>query len=240
MKKPKQLHPWNVTPKEAIAIQQRLRAKIIVERLAKPIRYVAGGDISFGKGSDVVYAGIVVLQLPELIEVARSTAVTRVWFPYIPGLLSFRESPALLEAWARLKTRPDLLMVDGQGLAHPRRFGIACHLGLLLDLPAIGCAKSLLTGKFAEPVPRAGSYSPLVDNGIIGVALRTADRVRPVFVSVGHRIILEEAIRIVMKCSKGYRVPEPTRRAHLLVNALRRGETLPKSSPPARKSPRNN
>ncbi|MEK6756291.1 MAG: deoxyribonuclease V [Bacteroidota bacterium] len=237
MNPPRQLHRWDVTPQEAIAIQQRLRSEVIMERIARPVHYVAGCDISFDKGSDVVYAGVVVLKLPELVEVARGTAVTRVKFPYIPGLLSFRESPAVLEAWTHLHTAPDVVMVDGQGFAHPRRFGIACHLGLLLDLPSIGCAKSLLIGKFEEPAPQAGRYSPLVDREeTVGVALRTEDNVSPVFVSVGHRVVLEDAIQLVMKCTKGYRVPEPTRQAHLLVNALRRGEVSSKSSPPLQES----
>lgn len=237
MDKPQQLHRWDVTPQEAIAIQQQLRSKIIVERLTKPVHYVAGCDISFEKGSDVVYAGVVVLKLPELVEVANGTAITTAKFPYIPGLLSFRESPAVLEAWTNLQTQPDVLLVDGQGLAHPRRFGIASHLGLLLDLPAIGCAKSLLIGKYEEPAPQAGSYSPLVDKDeTVGVALRTAENVSPIYVSIGHRVTLEDAIQLVMQCTKGYRIPEPTRQAHLLVNALRRGETIPTSSPPIQQS----
>ncbi|HXG53194.1 MAG TPA: deoxyribonuclease V [candidate division Zixibacteria bacterium] len=224
MRRPRQLHPWDVTPKEAVAIQQRLRSKVIVEKLDRPVRYVAGCDLSAARHSDVAYAGIVVLELPDLVEAARSSAVTRVRFPYIPGLLSFRETPALLEAWRRLAITPDLLMVDGHGLAHPRRFGIACHLGVLLDLPTIGCAKSPLAGSFVEPGLRAGSYSMVTDDGvIIGAALRTVDRVRPIFVSVGHRVTLEEAIFWAIRCSKGYRIPEPTRRADILVNALRRG-----------------
>ena len=227
---PRQLHPWTVTPQEAIAIQQRLRSQVIEEPITSPIRSVAGCDISFDKGSDIIYAGVVVLKLPDLNEVARGTAVTRVNFPYIPGLLSFRESPAVLEAWSHLQTTPDALMVDGQGLAHPRRFGIACHLGLLLDLVSIGCAKSLLVGRFEEPSPRAGSYSPLIDREeTIGVAMRTEDHVSPVFVSIGHRVTLDDAVQLVLKCTKGYRLPEPTRQAHLLVNALRRGEAHPGS-----------
>ncbi|MGB9774113.1 MAG: deoxyribonuclease V [Bacteroidota bacterium] len=228
MNKPKQrsgFGGWDVTPKEAIAIQEQLRSMVVVEKVSKPIRYVAGCDISFDKGSDTVYAAVVVLKLPELMVVDQGIAVTKVKFPYIPGLLSFRESPAVLEAWENLHIRPDVLMVDGQGLAHPRRFGIACHLGLLLDIPTLGCAKSVLTGRYEEPPLRAGSYSPLVDKDeTIGVALRTCDAVSPIFVSIGHLITLEDAIQLTLKCSKGYRVPEPTRQAHLLVNALRRGE----------------
>jgi deoxyribonuclease V len=220
-----QLHQWDVTPKEAIEIQQRLRSMVSVAGLDKEPRLVAGCDISFDKGSDVVYAGIVVLGLPALIEVRRSTTIAQVKFPYIPGLLSFRESPALLEAWEKLEVQPDLVMIDGQGYAHPRRFGIASHFGVLIDLPTVGCAKTVLVGKYEEPDAKAGSYSPLIDREeLIGAALRTQDGVNPVLVSVGHRINLESAIEVVMRCTKEYRIPEPTRQAHLLVNALRRGE----------------
>ena len=229
MPQAQQLHRWDVTPKEAIEIQQRLRSKLITTRLEKELRYIAGCDISFDKGSDVVYAGIVVLKLPELDEVARATTITRVKFPYIPGLLSFRESPALLEAWEKLPLQPDILMIDGQGYAHPRRFGIASHFGVLVDLPTVGCAKTLLIGNFEEPESKAGSYSPLIDHDeVVGAALRTQDSVSPVFVSIGHKIDLEGAIKVVMRCTKEYRIPEPTRQAHLLVNTLRRGEE-PKS-----------
>ncbi len=220
-----QLHRWDVTPKEAIEIQQQLRSKLIIASLEAELQYVAGCDISYDKGSDVFYAGIVVLKLPELTEVAQATTVARVKFPYIPGLLSFRESPALLEAWEKLTVQPDLVMIDGQGYAHPRRFGIASHFGVLINLPTIGCAKTLLTGKFEEPESKAGSYSLLVDKDeVVGAALRTQDGVSPVFVSIGHRINLESTIDVVMRCTKEYRIPEPTRQAHLLVNALRRGE----------------
>jgi deoxyribonuclease V len=220
-----QLHQWDVTPKEAIEIQQRLRSMVSVAGLDKEPRLVAGCDISFDKGSDVVYAGIVVLELPALAEVGRSTTIAQAKFPYIPGLLSFRESPALLEVWERLEVQPDLVMIDGQGYAHPRRFGIASHFGVLIGLPTVGCAKTVLVGKYEEPDAKAGSYSPLIDREeLIGAALRTQDGVNPVFVSVGHRINLESAIEVVLHCTTDYRIPEPTRQAHLLVNALRRGE----------------
>jgi deoxyribonuclease V len=225
-------HRWDVTPQEAIEIQQKLRSQVAIEKLQTPIRFAAGADISFDKGSDVVYAGVVVLQLPELTEVARATAVTTAKFPYIPGLLSFRESPPVLEAWAKLKTLPDVLMIDGQGLAHPRRFGIACHIGVLLNVPTIGCAKSLLVGRYEEPATPGGSYSPLMDRGEqVGVALRTRDDVSPIFVSIGHKVMLEDAVRLAMQCTHGYRIPEPTRQAHLLVNALRRGENVSQTLP---------
>jgi len=220
-----QLHPWNVSPAEAIKIQQELRSNIITQKFDKPIQYVAGADISFDKGSDIIYAAVVVLKYPELTEVDRGLTVTRITFPYIPGLLSFRESPAVLEAWEYLHIRPDVLLIDGHGYAHPRRFGLACHLGLLLDVPTIGCAKTVLVGKFEEPNREAGSFRPLMDRDeVVGAALRTSEGVTPVYVTVGHLVDLESAIKVVLKCCRGYRIPEPTRQAHLLVNALRRGE----------------
>lgn len=228
----RQLHTWDVNPAQAIEIQRQLRSHIVIEKPQQEFDLVAGADISFDKGSDVVYAGVVVLQLRDLREVARATAVSRAKFPYIPGLLSFRESPSVLEAWEKLKLQPDVVMVDGQGLAHPRRFGIASHLGLLLDLPSVGCAKSLLLGKHEEPPLPAGSYSYLVDRDeTIGVALRTRDGISPVFVSVGHKIDLESAIALVMKCTHGYRIPEPIRQAHQVVNALREGKKGSESPP---------
>jgi len=152
------------------------------------------------------------LKFPELEEVDRSLVVTEVNFPYIPGLLSFRESPALIKAWEKIKIAPDVVMIDGQGIAHPRRFGIASHFGVLVDKPTIGCAKSLLVGVYEEPKGEAGNFSYLYDSGeIIGVALRTRDNVQPVFVSIGHKITLDESIQIVMKTVRGYRIPEPTR-----------------------------
>jgi deoxyribonuclease V len=220
------LHSWNVTPQEAQAIQNRLRAEVRVEPLdVGALRMVAGEDISFDKGSDIVFAGVVVLRLPtmELVEKAgvRTTAV----FPYIPGLLSFRETPPILEAWEKLDTRPDALICDGQGLAHPRRFGIACHIGLLLDLPTVGCAKSILTGRHGPVGEAPGDWAPLTDRGeVIGAALRTRAGASPVYVSVGHRCDLPSAIALVRRCAGPTRVPETTRQTHLFVNALRRAD----------------
>ncbi len=222
------LHSWDVNPDEAIKIQNELRGLVKVEDLKKEINYIAGADISFDKGSNVVYAGIVVLKFPELEEIEHSLVITEVSFPYIPGLLSFRESPALIKAWEKIEVVPDVVVIDGQGIAHPRRFGIASHFGVLIDRPTIGCAKSLLIGKYDEPAEKTGSYSYLYDSGeIVGVALRTRDNVQPVFVSIGHKITLEESIKIILQTVKGFRIPEPTRHAHNLVNALRRGEIKP-------------
>ncbi len=228
-----QLHSWDLHPSEAVTLQSRLREKVTLQPLPENITLVAGADISFNKFSEVVYAGIVVLRLPELEVVATSGVVTTTKFPYVPGLLSFREAPALLEAWEKLTVRPDVLVLDGQGIAHPRRIGIASHIGLWLELPTIGCAKSLLVGKYEEPLPEAGNWTPLLHKGdVIGAALRTKHRVNPVYISPGHYADLEGSRALALRCSKGYetngtskyRIPEPTRLAHLFVNALRLGE----------------
>jgi deoxyribonuclease V len=216
------LHSWDITPGEAIKVQQRLRNMVRLQPLARPAVTIGGADISFNKYSETVYAGIVVLSLPDLriIESAGVRSVAR--FPYVPGLLSFREAPSLLEAWEKLKTKPDVLMLDGQGIAHPRRFGIACHVGVTLDWPTIGCAKSILVGRYGELGVEAGSRAPLVDKGEqVGVALRTKNKVSPVYVSPGHLIDLDSAVDLVLRSTTKYRIPEPTRQAHLLVNRLR-------------------
>jgi deoxyribonuclease V len=188
------------------------------------IRIVAGADISFDRNSETVFAGVVTLRLPEREVVEKVGVRTQATFPYVPGLLSFRETPPLLEAWEQLAERPDALICDGQGLAHPRRFGIACHLGLLLDLPTVGCAKSILTGRHGPVGETPGDWSPLVDRGeTVGAALRTRAGVSPVYVSVGHRCDLPGALALVRRCAGPTRVPETTRHAHLFVNALRRG-----------------
>ena len=222
------LHSWDLSPRDAIALQNDLRERIRLQTPPRRLRTVAGADISFNKDDETIYAGIVVLRLPDLVTVEEVGVITQTKFPYVPGLLSFREAPAILEAWELLRTAPDAVMFDGQGIAHPRRFGIAAHVGLWLDHPTWGCAKSLLTGRYDEPAPARGSYSPLMDKGeTIGAVVRTKDRVSPVFVSPGHWMDLETAIALTLRCDGGYRVPEPTRRAHLLVNALRRGERPP-------------
>ena len=224
------LHEWDLAPRDAVELQKRLRERVRLEPLAGEVRTVAGADISFNKFSETIYAGVVVLSLPDLKVVEEAGVVSETRFPYVPGLLSFRETPALLEAWAKLKTEPDAVMLDGQGYAHPRRFGIACHVGLIIGRPALGCAKSVLVGKYEEPPPERGDWTPLVDpknKETVGAALRTKARVQPVYVSAGHLINLEDSVRLTLACDGGYRQPEPTRRAHLLVNALRRGERGP-------------
>jgi deoxyribonuclease V len=217
-----------MTPREAIELQKSLRERVSLKPLERPVETVAGADISFNKFEPTIYAGIVVLRLPGLEVVEEVGIVSETGFPYVPGLLSFRESPSVLEVWSKLKTEPDAVMFDGQGIAHPRRFGIASHVGLIIERPTLGCAKSVLVGKYEEPPPERGSWTPLVDKGeTIGAAVRTKDRVQPIYVSPGHLIDLAGAIELTLKCDGGYRQPEPTRRAHLLVNALRRGEREP-------------
>ncbi|MDT7602897.1 MAG: deoxyribonuclease [Acidobacteriota bacterium] len=221
------LHEWEMTPREAIELQKSLRERVRIAPLKKKVRTVAGADISFNKFEPTVYAGIVVLALPSLEVIEEIGVVSESKFPYVPGLLSFREAPSVLEAWSKLKTEPDAVMFDGQGIAHPRRIGIASHVGLLLNRPTFGCAKSVLVGKYEEPEEERGSWSPLVDpknNETVGAALRTKTRTNPIYVSPGHLIDLEGAIKLTLACDGGYRQPEPTRRAHHLVNALRRGE----------------
>ncbi len=225
MAKYKQIHDWKMTPREAVELQKSLREHVRLAPLERPIETIAGADISFNKFSETIYAGIVVLRLPTLEVVEEVCIVSETRFPYVPGLLSFRESPAVLEAWEKLKTEPDAMMFDGQGIAHPRRVGIASHVGLMIERPTLGCAKSVLVGKYEEPPVERGAWSELIDKGeTIGAALRTKTKVQPIFVSPGYLIDLEGAIKLTLACDGGYRQPEPTRRAHHLVNALRRGE----------------
>ena len=230
MAKFEQLHEWSLTPREAVELQKRLRERVRVAPLKKKIETVAGADISFNKFDPVVYAAVVVLRLPSLEVVEEAGVVSETKFPYVPGLLSFRETPSVLEAWAKLRTEPDAVMFDGQGLAHPRRVGIASHVGLIIDRPTLGCAKSVLVGKYEEPAAERGAWTPLVDKGeTVGAALRTKTRVQPIYVSPGHLIDLAGAIDLTLRSDGGYRQPELTRRAHLFVNALRRGERAPTS-----------
>lgn len=220
------LHSWDLTPTEAVALQRELAGKIDVRSPLVGCELVAGADVSYNRFSDQFYAGVVVIRLSDGVIIEKQGAVRRSPFPYVPGLLSFREAPALLEAFAKVEAEPDVVMFDGQGLAHPRRLGLACHVGLWLERPCVGCAKSLLTGKYQEPGLNAGSLSPLVDRGeVVGNVVRTKTKIKPVFVSPGHRIDLPSAVRVVLQCCRGYRLPEPTRQAHLHVNVLRREAT---------------
>lgn len=219
------LHSWNLSPAEAVALQNRLRDQIQLQPLETEPKWVAGADLSFDIGSDTVFAGIVVLSFPELEIVEERGLQTEAKFPYVPGLLSFREAPAILQVWEKLRCKPEVLILDGQGTAHPRRFGIASHLGLWLPIPTIGCAKTLLCGQYENLGLERGSSAPLVHRGeVVGAALRTKNRVNPVFVSPGNRCDLDSALSLLLRCDGGWKIPEPTRRAHLFVNRLRRGE----------------
>ncbi|MCK5011449.1 MAG: deoxyribonuclease V, partial [Deltaproteobacteria bacterium] len=212
------LHSWDVTPKEAIKIQTDLRKRIVRRDTFDEIRVVAGADVSFDKKKNEGYGGVITYSFPELNEIERKGARKKLTFPYIPGLLTFREAPVLLEAFASLKIEPDLILFDGQGLAHFRRMGLATHMGILLNKPTIGCAKSRLIGTFEEPGEDVGCYSTLLDSGeTVGTVLRTRKRVHPIFVSQGNMISLETSIEIVLKCVDGYRIPKPTREADRYV-----------------------
>jgi deoxyribonuclease V len=216
-----QLHPWDLTPRQAVEVQRELAPLVLREGDVAHVRMVAGSDIALGPRwtNAPGRAAVVVLDFPGLQVLHTAIADGAITFPYIPGLLAFREIPLLVEAFRSLPYRPDLLLVDGQGIAHPRRFGIASHLGLLLDIPTIGCAKSRLTGSH-DPVPAAaGSWTPLLDGGeTIGAVVRTRENVRPLYVSVGHKIGLEAAVRWVLACTRGRRLPEPTRLADQLAS----------------------
>jgi deoxyribonuclease V len=210
------------SPTQAVELQKQLRQAVRIEPLPHEPRWIAGADISYQRFSKVAHAAFIVLDAKTLRPVATSHAVAEMPFPYIPGLLSFREIPPLLEAWEKLKFTPDVLVVDGQGIAHPRRLGIASHLGLILDIPTIGCGKSRLIGRFENPGDQPGNFAPLIDRGeVIGAVLRTKLKTNPIFVSPGHRVTLEDSLRILISCVRGYRIPEPTRQAHLLVNRFR-------------------
>jgi deoxyribonuclease V len=231
----KRLHDWNLSYSQAIALQKQLAQQIQQTELKTKPKTIAGLDCALSKNEGKIVAAVVILRMPnatkglwepikqtdfEIIETA--TASEKLTFPYIPGLLSFRESPVCIAAVEKLKNEPDAFMIDGQGIAHPRRFGIAAHLGLFFDKPTIGCAKSRLTGSFEEPAAEKGAYSPLNDrDDVIGAVVRTRSNVEPVFVSVGNKCQLDDAIEITLAWTTKYRIPEPTRLAHQLVSKLK-------------------
>lgn len=225
----RRLHPWQVTIRQAKEIQLRLRRRLSFRTPAgfQRIEIVAGADVAFERSGRETraYAAIVSLRLPELSQVEIARAVVPVKFPYVPGYLSFREIPALVRAWRRLRARPDALVLDAHGYAHPRRMGLACHAGLIFDVPTIGCAKSLLVGTHGRLGVKRGSRALLTDDGeVVGCALRTRSGVKPVYVSVGHRVDLDTASDIVLRLTPGgrFRSPEPTRLAHQVAGRLRR------------------
>lgn len=219
------LHPWEVSYSEARRIQERLRDEVRLRFPGGSIRTVAGADVSYSRsGRDAsVFAGVVVLSWPELELVERVWVEADVCFPYVPGLLSFREAPALANAFERLTTAPDLVIVDGHGIAHPRGLGLAAHLGLILDLPSIGCAKKILIGEHGVVDRQRGACATLEYQGrLVGAALRTRNHVKPVYVSPGQKMDLEKSLELILASSRGYRLPEPTRLAHQYVTRIRK------------------
>ncbi len=212
-------HPWDLTPQQAIALQKELCIKVITQDHFSPPVLVGGVDVGFEQSGQVTRAAVVTLEFPSLLPREQAIARLPTSFPYIPGLLSFREIPAILAALKRLKQAPDLLLCDGQGRAHPRRFGLACHLGLLTEIPSIGVAKHRLIGHHAHLPPEKGEWVPLIDKEeVIGAVLRTRNGVKPLYISVGHRISLESAIHYVLACTTRYKLPETTRAAHRLAS----------------------
>ena len=219
------LHPWDVSSQQAIKIQKRLRPMLDFKKLSRTIRYVAGTDVSFSRKLGLIWAGVVVFSYPELHRVEEKWVQDKVSFPYIPGLLSFRELPILLRAMKKIDRDPELILCDGQGIAHPRGLGLASHLGLLVDRSSIGCAKSRLVGEFSGVGEMKGSRENLWYNGqVVGAVVRTRQGVKPLFISPGNKITLEESVKMALNCCGRYRLPEPTRQAHLLVNGLRRSQ----------------
>jgi deoxyribonuclease V len=215
------LHDWEVSVVQAKEIQLSLAKRVIAENEAINPRLVAGIDISSPDAQGVARGAVVVLRYPEFSMVEVEVVEGKITFPYIPGLLSFRESPLILATCERISNTPDLILIDGQGIAHPRRLGLASHVGLFLDLPTIGCAKSILCGQHRPVGEEVGSHAELLDNGeLIGAALRTKSGVKPIYVSVGHKIDLASALQWVIKCCRGYRIPEPTRLAHLAAGGI--------------------
>jgi deoxyribonuclease V len=220
--KVRKLHRWHLSCRKAVELQKALACRVQIVPLKKQPKLIAGLDCAFSSDGRVILAVVVVLKWASFEVVETRSASGEVTFPYIPGLLSFREAPACIRAVEKLDCNPDIFMVDGQGIAHPRRFGLASHLGLFFNKPTIGCAKSRLTGTFAEPADEKGSFSFLKDGSrIIGAAVRTRTAVKPVFVSIGNKCSLKDAIDTVVACAVKYRLPEPIRLAHQLVSKLK-------------------
>jgi len=216
-------HPWDLDPASARALQRKLAEEVDVSRPLGPCRLLAAADVSYLKGDEQLYAAVVVVEMPDLRLIERVGVAGPSVFPYVPGLLSFREAPPVLDAFRKLQTVPDVVLCDGQGIAHPRRLGLACHLGLWLEIPTIGCAKSRLCGHSEEPAPARGSRSELIDRGeVVGSVVRTRDRVSPLYVSPGHLCDLEGAVEVVLATAPRYRLPLPAKMAHEYVNLIRR------------------
>lgn len=217
------LHRWQVATKEAIEIQRKLQKMISYKSFSGDIHLVAGTDASFSKKSNSAHGAVCIFSFPDLELVEQRAATIRLQFPYVPGLLTFREGPVLLKCFEEIQNIPDVIIFDGQGIMHPRWMGIATHLGILLDAPTIGCAKSHLYGIFKEPAGAKGSYENVKDRDdrIIGACLRTRNNVKPVFVSIGNKIELPKALDIILSCAPKYRIPEPVRSAHWLADSMK-------------------
>lgn len=217
-------HSWDLSPSEAIALQKKLSAHIIIAGRPSKLTLIAGVDIAFDKSANLGFCGILIFRYPSLEIIEERFGCDHLTFPYVPGLLSFREAPLILKLFETIRNTPNCVIFDGQGIAHPRRFGVASHAGLLLGLPSIGCAKSRLFGSYNEPAMNEGSRSYIVDNEDepIGIVLRAKENTRPVFVSPGHLVGIEEAADIVYSCADGYRIPAPTRLAHIRVGEYKR------------------
>jgi len=218
------LHSWEVNPQEAIKIQKDLKSNISLKKSFSKINKIAGADVSYYQNKMI--AGVVIFEFPNLKTIERQSFISTVTFPYIPGLLTFREGPSLLAAFKKIKNDPDIILFDGQGIAHPRRMGIATHLGLFLDKPTIGCAKSKLSGKYTSVGEEKGDYTLLKEGKeVLGAVLRTRRKVKPIFISPGYKIDLSNSIEITLKCIVKYRLPVPVREAHIFVNQIRNNLT---------------
>lgn len=233
---PELTHSWDMTPDEARAQQVSLRQRVSLADDFGELQTIAGVDLSFSSDGDTAYAVVVVLSFPDLRVLETHYAAAPVPMPYVPGLLSFRESPIALEAFAQLQTVPDMIFVDGQGQAHPRGFGIACHLGVLLDVPSVGVAKSFFYGQYDRALSlEPGTWTPLLSKDgaqVIGSVVQTKPRTNPLFISPGHKISVDSATKLVLDCVRGYRLPEPTRQAHLLITAYKKMGADKKIAPP--------
>ena len=218
------LHSWKVSVEKAIQIQKDLRNRIILKKTFFRVRTIGGGDVAYQKEGNFLFGAMVILSFPQMETLDVATARGKISFPYVPGLLSFREGPILIKTFQKLKIIPDVMIYDGQGIAHPRGIGLASHLGLWFDLPSIGCAKTPLLDEFASPGPLKGSVEMIKKEGKeVGAVLRTKDKVKPLFVSPGYRIDLPTSIRLVLESCQGFRIPEPLRRAHQISGRILAG-----------------
>ncbi|MDD5644651.1 MAG: endonuclease V [bacterium] len=221
--KPVIRHSFNLSFGEAANLQEKLSAKVSTAGKSGKIKTVCGIDVSYSRGTNIFFAGAVVLSFPDMEILSSVTAKDTVFFPYVPGFLSFREIPVIQKCLLKLNGKPDVIIADGQGIAHPRKFGLASHIGVIYNIVSIGCAKSPLVGEFDEPPAKKGGKSPIIYKGAkVGYALRTKDNVKPVFVSPGNLISREDAVQTALACARRYRIPEPTRQAHMLVNNFRK------------------